>query len=126
MKKIIYALLLVVFATAACACSGNEENNLPVTPPSGGDVAALHVINHNIFFDLKPGNAGGENNSDNNSLTAAHVKHQDPRFTDIAECDLHLQAALPAINKAVAITLPGSETLMFGTDFDGKQRQPGQ
>ncbi|MBN7800082.1 right-handed parallel beta-helix repeat-containing protein [Algoriphagus aestuariicola] len=84
------------------------------------NIAAPHVISNNLYFDFKPGWAGGENNFSQANLTAADVQ-ADPLFSTIGAKDFSLQAASPAIGKGVPFKLPDGSPL-FTTDFNGKNR----
>ena len=86
------------------------------------DMAAPHVISNNLFYDFKASNAGGENSYNDDKLTAADIKNQNPMFVDESTYDLKIQSTSPAINMAIPITLPNSTMLMFDTDFSGKKR----
>ena len=87
------------------------------------EIATPHVISNNLFYDFKASYVGGNNNYDDSKLTATDIKNQNPIFVDGATYDFNLQSTSPAINKAIPITLPNSETLMFDTDFKGKKRE---
>lgn len=86
------------------------------------DIAAPHVISHNLYFDFKPSTPGGGNNFTEDNLTSNDVINQDPLFVDAAVYNFDLKASSPAINKAIPVKLPGSGDLLFDTDFNGKKR----
>lgn len=84
------------------------------------DIAAPHVISHNLYFDFKPSN-NSANSFNASSLTSADVQ-ADPQFMDVPGLDFSLKATSPAINKGVVVTLPGTTTPLFTTDSNGKSR----
>ena len=84
------------------------------------NIAAPHVIHNNLYFDFKPGWAGGENNFTQANLTEADVQ-ADPLFTNVQSEDYTLQANSPAIGKGVPFKLPDG-TLLFNTDYNGNTR----
>lgn len=75
----------------------------------------------NLFYDFIPA-FNGANSYTTANLTSADVLNLDPQFVNPATNNLALQPGSPAINKGVAITLPGSAELMFTTDINGKSR----
>ncbi|WP_373494388.1 right-handed parallel beta-helix repeat-containing protein [Aquiflexum sp.] len=84
------------------------------------NIAAPHVIHNNLYFDFKPGWAGGVNNFSQANLTASDIQ-ADPLFTNIGSKDYTLKADSPAIGKGVPMKLPDG-TLLFNTDYNGKTR----
>lgn len=86
------------------------------------DVAAPHDISHNLYCNFKPGNSGGVNSFTESNLTDNDIRNQDPLFVNGSAYNFNLQVSSPAINRAVPITLPGSEELLFDTDYNGKKR----
>jgi hypothetical protein len=87
------------------------------------NLAAPHVIHNNLYFDFKPGWAGGDNNFSQANLTALDVQ-ADPLFIDIDSQNFALQATSPAISKGVPFKLPDGSSL-FTTDFNGEIRSGG-
>jgi hypothetical protein len=84
------------------------------------NLAAPHVIHNNLYFDFKPGWAGGNNNFSQANLTALDVQ-ANPLFIDIDSQNFALQATSPAISKGVPFKLPDGSSL-FTTDFNGEIR----
>ncbi len=88
------------------------------------NVASSHSISHNLYYDFKPSN-NAANSFTAANLTASDIKDLNPLFVNAATVNFALQAASPAINKAVPVTLPGSAVLLFTTDFNGIARGAG-
>jgi len=84
------------------------------------DIAAPHVISHNLYFDFRVSN-NGANSFNATKLTTADVQ-ADPQFVNVPGSDFLLKATSPAINKGVVVTLPGTTTPLFITDSNGKSR----
>jgi len=87
------------------------------------DMAAPHVISHNLYYNFKPGNSGGVNSFTESNLTDKDILNQNPLFVNGSEYDFNLQSSSPAIGRGIPVTLPGSDELMYDTDFDGKKRE---
>lgn len=87
------------------------------------DMAAPHVISHNLYYNFKPGNSGGVNSFTESNLTDKDILNQNPLFVNGSEYDFNLQSSSPAIGRGIPVTLPGSDELMYDTDFDGKRER---
>ncbi|MFC3559286.1 right-handed parallel beta-helix repeat-containing protein [Pedobacter jamesrossensis] len=85
------------------------------------NIAAPHVISSNLYFDFKPGFAGGVNNFSTSNLTTVDLQ-ADPLFNDFTNNNFTLKSTSPAINKGVVVTLPSSSIPLFTTDFNGKSK----
>ncbi|WP_373511380.1 right-handed parallel beta-helix repeat-containing protein [Persicitalea sp.] len=84
------------------------------------DLAAPHLISHNLYFDFKASN-NAANSFQTTNLTAADMQ-ADPQFTNPVTNDFALKATSPALKKGMPISLPGSAAPLFTTDFLGKPR----
>jgi parallel beta-helix repeat protein len=84
------------------------------------DIAAPHIISHNLYFDFKPSN-NNNNSFKVENLTINDIR-KDPEFNLNIPLDFSLKGSSPAINKGIPITLPNSTTLLFTKDFNGKDR----
>lgn len=87
------------------------------------DLAALHVISNNLYFDFKPSN-NGANSFTSSNLNGADLRI-DPLFADVATGNFSLKPTSPAINKGAVIILPGASAPLFSTDLTGKSRGVG-
>lgn len=86
------------------------------------NVAAPHVIDHNLYYDFKASYSSEGNHFTLENLTASDLVGQDPLFVDGASYDFELQASSPAIGRAEPVLRPGSTELLFETDFSGMSR----
>lgn len=84
------------------------------------NIAAAHVISHNLYFDFKA-SVNGANSFNTNNLTADDVR-LDPQFNNGTINDFSLRSTSPAIGKGIPVTLPNSTTLLFTTDLNGNPK----
>jgi len=85
------------------------------------NIAAPHRIENNLYFDFKPGFAGGENNFTLANLSSADLR-EDPLFVDVANHDFRLKANSLAINKGTIVYFPDSNLPLLNKDFEGNLR----
>jgi len=84
------------------------------------NVAPAHQLSNNLYFDFKPSN-NGTNSYKVSNLTATDIQ-EDPQFKEVDKNDFSLKSSSPAIKKGIPIMITGSNSLLFSTDINGKQR----